>query len=386
MIASLTYLVADTYLAALPAIAISLHSSVEKAQRTIAIYFFGFTVSQLIYGPLSDRYGRRKPLLTGITASLLGSLLCCVSSNIYPLILGRFIQGLGIGACSCLGSVLQRDLFSGARLAQIGSWINIYVACIAASGLLLGSYIQHYLHWRVIFFLSFFYAGLIGLLVRHYLPETNLHLNKTAMHFVSFLKNYATVLQNPFFLGYTLCASLSFASVLAYFTVSPFLLQNTLHLSTIKFGWSSFAIALAVSACALINARLVLTHGILRMMGIGMWLMGIASIVFLILMILGTRSLAEILLPWVIFGCGCGFTLANGFAGALSPFTERTGTAGALSGAIHMFLAAGVSALMSGFPHTTAVPLGEVVVGLTIINSLCWRYLNKRQHSERVKR
>ena len=148
LVSSLGQVTSDLYLPSLPSMAKGLDVNTNWIQFTIAIYMTGFSLSQLIYGPWSDAIGRRFPLLIGLSINFVGGLICWFSPNIYLLFLGRFIQGLGVGAANSLVRPILRDLFEKEELAIYNSYLAISGVFILSTAPVLGGYIQHYAGWR----------------------------------------------------------------------------------------------------------------------------------------------------------------------------------------------------------------------------------------------
>src|SRR3989338_6223909 len=147
----LTQLASDIYAPSLPGIASYFHTNVDLAQWSMAIYMLGVALSQLVYGPLSEGVGRKKPLLTGLIIMIVGTLICLFSPSIKVLILGRLIQGCGAGACAALWRSIFRDLFTGEELSKYGSYLVVFIMFIIPAAPLLGGYLEEFYSWRACF-------------------------------------------------------------------------------------------------------------------------------------------------------------------------------------------------------------------------------------------
>lgn len=378
-VATLAYIISDMYTPSLPAITKELGVSSAKIQLTLAFFMFGFSISQLFYGPLSDRIGRRNPILIGVGLSVIGSLVCYFSPNAEILILGRLIQGLGVGACNSVGRTIARDLMSGRYLARFGSQLGMVTAFVTASAPTLGGYIQHYLNWRANFLILFIYTLLIWLLVWKKLPETNRYLNPEATKAKTMIKNYFTLFTHPTFIGFSLCSGIAFAGIIAFVTLAPFLLQNVVGLSPVQFGWLSFLIAASIVLSAFINAILIIKVGIPKMMLFGISIMFIAGIFMLGFAWFGYLNTFVILFPTCLFSLGIGFTFANAYAGALHPFPRMAGASAALFGCLQILGGALSSALMAKLGTDNQIPLGFVFIGLSVLSFLSLKFLAMRK-------
>ena len=225
ILSSIGLVATDVYLPSLPFIEVDLSTTKNIAQLSLTFYLVSFSLSQLFYGPLSDKIGRRKVALGGLTISLFGTLVCIFAPSIYLLILGRLIQGLGLGAGSTLARSIRRDVHSGNDLSHFGSYIIIGTSILFAIAPAIGGYIQEYIGWRFnfLFLLVFTLFGLIC--VWFWLPETNKNPNLLALKFKSMVHHYFVLLKSPVFMGYSLCSGLAFGGFAAYLVSTPFLLK-----------------------------------------------------------------------------------------------------------------------------------------------------------------
>lgn len=230
----------NQYIPSLPAITEYFHSTVESIQLTLSLFMLGLCFSHLIYGPLSDKIGRRPPLMLGIGVSILGSLCCFLAPSVLVLMLGRFLQGFGIGCCNSVGRSLVRDLFTDRILAKIGSYVGVISIFILAVSPTFGGYIQEHAGWRANFLFLFVFGIIVWILAVLVLPETNKNLNPNALRIRVMTRNYLILLKSRVFLGYTLCACFACAGIVSYLTIAPFLFQNVLGLTPLEFGQLTF--------------------------------------------------------------------------------------------------------------------------------------------------
>ena len=148
----------DLYLPSLPDIAVSLNTNSHLSQATVFFYMIGYSVSYLVFGPLSDAIGRRHPLIFGLTLCLIGTILCLTANSIWQLMIGRCIQGFGAGSGVVIASAIVRDLFEGSNLAKIYSYLGVSNIIMIANAPLLGGYLQHLFGWRSNFIFLLFWA------------------------------------------------------------------------------------------------------------------------------------------------------------------------------------------------------------------------------------
>lgn len=222
LISSLGHVSTDLYLPSLPAIAENLQASFQSVKLTISIYVLGFAIAPLIYGPLSDGIGRRKPLIAGLIIYLIGSLICFSAQNIQLLIAGRLLQGIGAGAGTTLFRSILRDLFSGDKLARYGSYSALVTVGALAAAPIIGGYLQLYLGWRSNFIFLFCITFLALISVSFIIPETNQHLHPEHLTAKKIKSNFFTLVSNPIFVSYSLINFLTYGAILAWLLQVPF--------------------------------------------------------------------------------------------------------------------------------------------------------------------
>lgn len=378
--ATLAHVTADIYVPSLPAITKALASTPQMIQLTLSFFMLGFSLSHLVYGPISDRIGRRTPMLFGIGLSVIGSVVCFVAPNINTLLIGRVMQGAGVGACNSVGRSLTRDLVAGNHLAKIGSYMSMIMVFMTAAAPILGGYIQHYFDWRATFLFLSIYTLFIWIFLWKKLPETNKHLNPLATKLGVVIRNYWFVLSNKTFLGYALACSLAYAGVFAYITAAPFLLQTVVGLTPVQYGWLSFLIATSVFISNYFNSKYVMEFGIKKMMGFGIILLIVGGLSMLLFALLGYVNTFVIMLPVFIYCLGLGLTFSNGSAGAIHPFPKVAGSAAALFGCLQILGGALASAIMSKLEFNNQIPLGVVFLGIGCLAFFCLQFLVSKEN------
>lgn len=358
----------DIYIPALPGIATNLNTTISLVQWTIAVYLFGMAISMLIYGPLSEGIGRKKPMIIGLSIMWVGSVICLLAPNIQMLIIGRLIQGLGVGATTALWRSVFRDIFNGEQLAKYSSYLVIFVMFIIPVAPALGGYLQHYIGWRAIFAFITIYSTVALVLIIFGVKETHQHLHKDRLK-ISYIKQTSlTLLKSRLFLGTTLSVFLTYGAFFSWFTAGPVLLIHIAGLSVVAFGWFTFLGGGAAYALAgWLNGKLVTRFGISNMMRFG-WAMTLSSGILLLIgkQIFGVNAWA-IMLPIILFYFGASFIWPNAFAKAFTPFGHIAGYAGAFYGFIQTLGGAVIAGLISILPDKNQIPLAVVI----ILTSVC---------------
>jgi DHA1 family bicyclomycin/chloramphenicol resistance-like MFS transporter/DHA1 family 2-module integral membrane pump EmrD-like MFS transporter len=379
MLMVLMQMTTDQYIPSLPAITKVFKTNEASIQLTLSLFMLGLSSSHIFYGPLSDKIGRKPPLILGIGISILGSLCCFLAPTVLILIIGRFIQGFGIGCCGSVGRSLVRDLFTDRILSKIGSYVGIVSVFIMVASPVLGGYIQEHFGWRYNFLFLLIFGTLIWILALCTLSETNKNLNPLATKLSVMRTNYFTLLSSKVFLGYALCACFACAGLIAYLTITPFLFQDVLGLSPIEFGQLTVFIAGAICVSGIINSQLVMSKGVLFMVLTGVLLMILGGFSLLCLTLLGLHNVLSIMIPVALFSMGVGFTFINAFAGAFHPFPHMAGTVGALYACMQDLSSAWCSAIIAIGQWYGQYSLALILLSLGLCALASWYFLASQE-------
>lgn len=375
LIALTGFIAVDIYFPSLPAIGDAFLISDSLAQATVTAYLCGFASSQLVYGPLSDHWGRRPILLVGLVIFIVGSIGCIFAPSIDTLIAARLIQGLGAGAGATLVQVLLRDLLSGRKLLQISSYQTIVMSTAFALAPALGGYIQEYFNFIGNFIFMLAFGSITLLLIILFLPETNQHRMPYALSFKKIRQNYFIILKNKIFMAYVLLSGLSVSVFIAYAIINPFLLQDNLGLSAEDFGFYSVLIAVGELIGAAINSQLVAHVNINRLILFGILLAFLAGGIILTCHLLHIFNLTEIIIACTVATVSTGFILPNINAKAFSLFNTAVGTAGAVFGFTQIFIVAVVTCFIAYLDAQAQQSLAIVFIGLAAISLLAYFYV-----------
>lgn len=369
-VVSLGVLASDMYLPSLPAIAVALHISKSTVQLTITYYLLALALSQLFYGPLSDRFGRRNTLLLGISICLVGSVICVFARTGEELILGRIIQGAGAGSSSSLFRSIMRDTFSGIELVKVAGWASIAFTVAPAVAPIIGGYIETYFGWRTTFLFLALYILLSLFVVKFYLKETNKNLNPHATHLQTLIKNYRTILTDARFIGYSICTMVVTCGLFAYLTASPFLFEQVLKLSPVAYGWTALFCIFASITGKLLNTWLIGAIDGKKLMQIGIFTMLLSGLAMILTVMLHWVNVAAIIVPAMIYIFAGGFIFTNSMTGALAPFSKMAGSAAALYSFLQTSGGFIGSAILSCWHTHNQLPLAAVFTALAVIAAL----------------
>lgn len=376
----LTQFAADIYAPSLPFISVALNTTTQYAQWTMAIYMVSVAVSQLFYGPLSERYGRKPPMIAGLIIMLMGSAFCFQATTISLLMSGRVIQGIGAGACAALWRTVFRDLFKGEDLSRYGSYLMILVMFIVPAAPVLGGYLQCTFGWNSSFAFMMIYALLALMLFATAFDETLDPKHRKQLTLKNITTTYYTLLKSPDFLTGSLCMFLSYGAFFAWFTVGPILMIQKAGISPITFGWFTFlGCGTAYALAGWLNAQWVKKLGVGGMLKLGWSLMFLSSLLLYGgQAIFGVTSLA-IGAPIILFYFGSTFIWPNTYAMAFTPFGSIAGYVGALYGFMQLAGAGCVGYMVSYLPTTDQRPLSLVIGGSALLAWILYSILMKEK-------
>ncbi|MGN6461377.1 MAG: multidrug effflux MFS transporter, partial [Pseudolabrys sp.] len=259
----------DLYLASMPDIGASLHATPAQVQLTISFYLIGFALGQIIYGPVSDRYGRKPVLLTAVIIYGVASVSCVLATSIEMLIISRFVQAIGGCGAIVLPRAIVRDLYSGARAGREMAVIAMVMGLAPLLGPILGGVLQTWFGWRS----NFVVMAVVGIealaLVWWYLPETLKTGLGEMVTPASILRSYRIVLSEPSFIAHLLLAALSYAGLFAWISGAAFVLQDIYRLTPLDFAVAFTVASAFFLAGTSTAAKMVMRFGVGTIIGAG---------------------------------------------------------------------------------------------------------------------
>lgn len=325
-------------------------------QLTITLYLFGTAIAQLLYGPLSDRFGRRPVLLCGLGLFLIGSLASAFAPSILWLLIGRTIQAVGGCAGLVLGRAIVRDMHSREKSASMIGYITVGMVVVPMISPLIGGFLDEWFSWRA-GFLFVAVAGLIVLIVTVFrLPETNFNLQPLP-GLRGMAVSYDSLLRSPDFRSYALNATFTSAAFFAFLTGGPFVAIELLNQPKSTYGICFIFVALGYMSGNFLTGRLAERAGTDRMITIGsvLSLTGAASMCAFALT--GHINLFTIFGPMALVTFGNGLSLPSATAGGVSVFPNIAGAAAGLSGFMQMAVSACVTLFVGYLQADSALPM-----------------------------
>ncbi|MBR1126055.1 multidrug effflux MFS transporter [Bradyrhizobium lablabi] len=341
-------LATNILLPSLPQMAVSLNVTTAAVTSAITVFLAVFALGQLVVGPVSDRFGRRWPVLAGFAVFFAGSVWCALATDLPGLLAGRVIQAAGACATSVLSRAIARDMYSGAALARAMALIMIAMAAAPGFSPLLGGALDHAFGWRSEFVLVAVFAALGAVAYVAVLGETH-HSTRIPLNPVAIARTYASLLADRRFVVPAATVSLIMGGLFAMFSAAPRVLIEALHFSPIQLGLFFAGTVLIVFAAGMLATRIAPRFGLDRSIRGGLLAAALGSVAML-----AVSRFSPSFLPFLgamsVFLLGMGIVNPLGTAQALSPFGEKAGAASALLGfwqmmnaAIGVWLAAAVS-------------------------------------------
>jgi len=352
-------LATNILLPSLPQMAASLNVTSAAVTSAITIFLAVFAIGQLAVGPISDRYGRRWPVLIGFAVFFAGSIWCALATDLTGLLIGRVIQAAGACATSVLSRAIARDLFSGAALARAMALIMIAMAAAPGFSPLLGGALDHAFGWRSEFVLVAAFAALGAVAFATVFGETH-HATRTPLDPLAIAKNYVGLIADRRFLVPAATVSLIMGGLFSMFSAAPRILIEAMHLTPIQLGLFFAGTVLIVFAAGMLATKLAPRYGLDRSIRGGLLVSATGSIAML-----GVALYSPTLLSYLgalsVFLLGIGIVNPLGTAQALSPFGDKAGAASALVGFWQMMTAAIGVWLAATISHQALFALGVVL-------------------------
>lgn len=353
-------------------IAQQLHVTSTLIKSTLTGYLLGFGLSQLLYGPLSDRIGRKKPLLLGMLILSLGCLWSIFSTSYTEFLLSRIIQGIGAGSCITLSRAILQDSFKGMEYIKKSSYLSSGFALGLGLSPVIGGHILNFFSWHGEFVFLFICSIILFILFWLYLPETHQPREKSPL--IQFWKStflhFFSTIKNKQFNSYLVGGVMAYGVVIAYTTMTPFLFQKTLGYSPAFYGWLTFIIAIFYYVGTSVNRKLIHRFDPHAVMKLGLLLIILSGLSILLFNVaFGLFNLYVVFIPLAIAALGQALIWSNCTAGALKDLAHIAGTAAAFFSCLQMLLAAAVSGLIA-IPHeNNQIPLGIVII---LLGAISW--------------
>ncbi len=363
----------DMYLPALPGMASEFDTDSGNIQLTLSLFMVGFAFAQIIYGPLSDRFGRKPVLLIGLLIFIISSIGCALSSSINTLLLFRFLQALGGSAGPVLGRAMVRDIHGPESSGKILSHIASAMALAPAVAPIAGGFMFIAWGWASIFWLLVSFGIAETLLLYFKIEESAPQEFRHPKSINTILSNYKTLLKDRNYLGYTLTCTLSFAGLFSYLSGSSFVIIDYFSVSEVGYGLLFSLVVIGYISGTLTGGKLSLSWGYKNLVALGSIICLFSGLLMLILTGLNTQHVASIVIPMMFFMMGVGLVMPQSMAGALANYPQMAGSASGMLGFIQMSIA-GIAGIIVGHGYNGTPLIMSIMIAFMGFLTLFFYY------------
>jgi len=357
----------DMYLPGFPAIAKALHTTIEQVDRSLSSFFIGLAAGQLLYGPLMDRFGRKKPLYFGLALYIVISVGCFSATSIQMLIVLRFVQALGSCAAGVASMAMVRDIFPVKDNAKVFALLVLVLGASPMIAPTVGSYLTAAFGWQAVFIVLMSMAILILAAVIFTLPESYDNDPSFSLKPLPIINNFLTVIKVPQFYTYAITTSLAFAGLFAYVADSPSVFMEFFQVSGKLYGWIFAGLSIGFVGSSQLNSLLIKYYRSEQIIIVALVGQVIVAVVFLFGTLNGWFGLYGTIAMIFLVLCGIGITNPNASALSLAPFSKNGGTASSLMGAMQLGIGALSSYSISLFSSHSAMPMAFIMAISAVI-------------------
>ena len=374
----------DMYLPGFPAIAKDLHTTASKVSLSLSGFFIGISAGQLLYGPLLDRFGRKKPLFIGLTVYILASIGCAVSTSIDMLIVMRFVQAIGSCAAAVASVAMVRDLFPVKDSAKVFSLLMLVVGASPMIAPTVGGYVTAAFGWQTVFLILTgmgvaILAATVLWLPDSFKPDTSLSLKPKPI-----ILNFLSVIREPQFYTYSLTGAIAFSGLFAYVSGSPLVFMEVFHTDEKVYGWIFALLSVGFIGASQFNTLLLRKYRSEQIIHTALIFQLFISFTMALASFNGLLTLTPTIILLFLFLCCIGLINPNAAALSLAPFSKNAGSASALMGAIQMGMGALISVVISLFEEPSTLPMVSAMAGSSML-ALCVFLAGKRTITQQVE-
>ena len=369
----------DLYLPSLPTLTTVFATDEAAVQRTLSVFLVGVAVSQLLYGPLSDRFGRRPVLMGGIAIYVVASIGCALAGSVESLIVWRFFQALGACCGPVVGRAVIRDVYGREQAARILAYVGMAMAIAPAVGPIVGGVLTEAFGWRSNFWvLTGFGIGTLAAVVL-LLAETNRLPDPDALRPAQQVRNYGIMLRHRQYVGYVCVVAGVYSAIFSFISGSSFVIVDGLGLSPTAYGFCFAAVVVGYMAGSFTAGRLTGRFGSDRMILVGAGIASTSGLGMLLFALVGWFTVISVVAPFVVAMVGIGLVLPNAVAGAVGPFPRMAGLAAAFLGFAQFGIAALVGLVVGALTERSALPMAASIFLVLLCSLVAYLLLVRRQ-------
>lgn len=361
----------DMYLPGFKSIALDLNTDVSSVSLSLATFFIGISAGQLLYGPLLDKFGRKKPLYFGLVLYIISCLSCVFVTSIDQLIALRFIQAIGCCAATVAAIAMVRDLFTVEESPKVFASLMLVIAVSPMLAPTAGGYLITVLGWKSVFVFLGVMAILMILACMFWLKESYKPDPSYSLKPKPILNNFYTVIKEPNFYTYALISAFTFSGLFAYVSSSPVVFMDIYKVTETGYGWIFALLSVFFIGFSQVNSYILRWFSSKKII---VWALSLQCIFSGLFLLAATNNLLNLYttVAFIALFLAClGFINPNASALALAPFQKNAGSASALMGALQMGLGALASAAISMFAANVVWPMAAVMFTAAVIAVLC---------------
>lgn len=347
-------------------------------QLTLTVYLAGLAISQLVYGPLSDIYGRRPVMLGGLGLYVVASLLCAFATSIETLMVARFVQALGGAAGMVLGRAIVRDLHGREASASILGYITMAWVLVPMFAPALGGFLDEIATWRMSFYVLVGFGSAVFLLVLWGLPETNPPTEGGGDEAARLARGASALFREPRFVGYTLTLGFCSAVFFTFIAGAPFIMVEVLSRSPLDYGLWFMLVSVGYMTGNFLSGRYSQAIGIDRMITVGNSLAVAGTLIMLGFAISGALSPITLFFPMLLVTLGNGLVIPNGTAAAISVLPKTIGAAAGLSGFAQIAIGATASQFTGAWQGTSPLAALWLMAAAAILAGVAHQIMSRR--------
>ena len=369
----------DMYLPALPRLQSYFATDASAVQLTLASFFVGIALGQLFYGPLSDRYGRRKPLIFGMLGFAVASVACAYAPSIEALVIWRFFQAMTGCAGMVISRAIVRDLCTPQEMARVLSLLILVMGIAPILAPLLGSISLEYFDWQSLFGFLGACGALCAVLVIGVVPETlPTERRESMLSLAGVWRNYRQVAGHKRFMGYALAGGVAQAGMFSYISASSFVFIGSYGFTSSQFAFLFGSNAFGLVLASQINRAALSRFPVQRVLGLALGTYSVFALLMVLAASTGWGGAVSVIVPlWICLAC-LGFTFPNSTAAAMAPFGDRAGAASALMGTMQFTIAGLASAAVGHYKGNGAVPMASMMAACALTAWLLLRWVRRQ--------
>lgn len=374
----------DMYLPGFPAIARDLNTTAAKVSQSLSGFFVGISLGQLLYGPLLDRFGRKKPLFIGLVVYILVSAGCAVATTIEQLIFLRVIQAIGSCAATVASVAMVRDLFPVSESAKVFSLLLLVVGFSPMIAPTAGGYVTDAFGWHAVFIILTVMGVAILAATALWLPDSYKPDKTMSLKPRPIIMNFLEVFRQPQFYTYAITGAIAFAGLFAYVSGSPIVFMEVFHIDGKVYGWIFAFLSIGFIGSGQINTLMLRRFTSEQIINVALICQAVIGLTFLAAALNDMLTLTSTLVFLFLFLCCVGYTYPNAAALSLAPFTRNAGSASALMGAFQMGAGTLISIAISLFEVPSVIPMVTAMAGSATL-ALIVLVIGRRFITEKVE-